>query len=271
MKVIATIAAKEFIDGFRHRWLVFASLIFALLSLAVTFLGPAIGGSFALPQLPTTISALATLAAFIIPLIAILLGHDAFVGEQEGGTLLLLLSYPISRWQLLLGKALGQGAILTATVVIGFGITMIALIGLQVAGVVELLAAFAVFMLAASLLAWAFLLLSYCVSLLVSSKGRALVVSALLWFVLVLLYDMVLLSLIVAEAKGGIIRGLILFNPVDLFRLVNLLFVGDVSVSGVLSLITNNSISVPLMWASFGLWIAALLGIGHWLFKRKAI
>lgn len=53
-----------------------------------------------------------TLGVFLIPLIAVLISYDAFVGEQEHGTLILLLTYPLSRPALLTGKLLGQSAAL---------------------------------------------------------------------------------------------------------------------------------------------------------------
>ena len=49
---------------------------------------------------------------FLLPLIALLISHDAIVGEMERGTMLLLLSYPVGRWQVLLGKFVGHLAIL---------------------------------------------------------------------------------------------------------------------------------------------------------------
>jgi ABC-type Na+ efflux pump permease subunit len=42
--------------------------------------------------------------------IALLISHDAIVGEMERGTMLLLLSYPVGRWQVLIGKFVGISA-----------------------------------------------------------------------------------------------------------------------------------------------------------------
>lgn len=269
---VALVAHKEFIDGFRHRWVVFASLSFALLSLAVAFLGSAVSGQLSTPELAPTISALATLAALVIPLLAVLLGHDSFVGELEGGTLLLLLSYPISRWQLLFGKFLGQGAVLATTCLIGFGVTAVAL-GFVVGTdqLLELTAAFALFIFSSALLACTFLLVSYLVSLAVSTKGRAMAICLLLWFVLVLLYDLVLLGLIVAEGSESWVRALMMANPVDLFRLSNLVYVEHQSVSGVLSLVTSQNSNLWLMLLLMFAWSAAGLFAGWQIFKRKRV
>lgn len=53
---------------------------------------------------------------YLVPLIAVLLGYDAIVGEQEGGLLELLLSMPITRLAILLGKYLGLSAALAGAI-----------------------------------------------------------------------------------------------------------------------------------------------------------
>jgi len=50
-----------------------------------------------------------------------ILGYDAIVGEKELGSLELLLSMPITRFEILLGKYFGLSAALASATVIGFG------------------------------------------------------------------------------------------------------------------------------------------------------
>ena len=121
MSQIFTVASKEFHDGLRNRWLVSITIIFALLSIGLTYFGAAAAGTIGITSLSTTIASLASLAVFLIPLIALLLSYDSFVGEQESGTLLLLLTYPLSKTQLLLGKFIGQGGIIALAIFLGFG------------------------------------------------------------------------------------------------------------------------------------------------------
>ena len=85
MKQILTVASKEFHDGLRNRWLVSITLIFAILSLGLSYYGAAASGSIGVASLSTTIASLASLAVFLIPLIALLVSYDSFVGEQESG------------------------------------------------------------------------------------------------------------------------------------------------------------------------------------------
>ncbi|HCH70803.1 MAG TPA: hypothetical protein DE042_10140, partial [Colwellia sp.] len=75
MKEMLTVANKEFYDGFRNRWLVSITLIFALLSVGLTYFGAAASGSVGVTSLSTTVASLASLAVFLIPLIALLLSY----------------------------------------------------------------------------------------------------------------------------------------------------------------------------------------------------
>lgn len=68
----------------------------------------AIGGSFAYPPLSVVMNS-CDLTVFLLPLLAILLSYDAFVGELEGGMLILMLTYPVTRTAFYLVKPLGKG------------------------------------------------------------------------------------------------------------------------------------------------------------------
>jgi len=52
----------------------------------------------------TYFASLVSLAIYLVPLISLILGYDAIVGERERGSLDLLLALPITRLELLLGK-----------------------------------------------------------------------------------------------------------------------------------------------------------------------
>ena len=99
MTPVIAVALKEFQDGIRNSWLVSITCIFALLSIGLSYYGTVASGHIGSPSLSSTIASLSSLSVFIIPLIALLLCYDSFVGEQESGTLLLLMTYPISHSQ----------------------------------------------------------------------------------------------------------------------------------------------------------------------------
>ncbi len=112
MNGVLTVARKEIRQAVRNRWVLASTLLLAALALSLTFLGSAPTGTVGVRALDVVIVSLSSLTIFLIPLIALLISHDAIVGDMERGTMLLLLSYPVARWQVLLGKFLGHLAVL---------------------------------------------------------------------------------------------------------------------------------------------------------------
>ena len=102
MRNVLLIAGKEIQESLRNRWVLATTLLLAALALTLTLLGSAPTGSVGVRPLDVVIVSLSSLSVFLLPLIALLISHDAIVGEIERGTMLLLLSYPVGRWQVLL-------------------------------------------------------------------------------------------------------------------------------------------------------------------------
>lgn len=273
MNAIWNIARKEFSDGLRNRWLLAISLLFAVLAVGIAWLGAAASGQLGFTSIPATIASLASLATFLMPLIALLLAYDAIVGEDEGGTLMLLLTYPLGRGQILLGKFLGHGLILALAVLIGFGCAMLA-----IALLVEeielglLLWAFGRFMLSSTLLGWVFLAMAYVLSSKVSEKSSAAGLALGVWFLFVLVFDLVLLALLVfseGQLSPQLLPWLLLLNPADLYRLVNLAGFDGTGAMGVLSLGAELPMPVAALWGCLLLWVAASLSLAYGVFRRR--
>lgn len=112
MNPVWIITGKEVRDSLRNRWVLAAALLLAALALSLGFLGSSPTGSVKVDPLTVTVVSLSSLSIFLIPLIAMLLSYDALIGEIERGTMALLLSYPISRNQILAGKFIGHLIIL---------------------------------------------------------------------------------------------------------------------------------------------------------------
>ncbi|MCP2072955.1 UNVERIFIED_ORG: Cu-processing system permease protein [Pseudomonas lini] len=274
MNPIWNMARKEFSDGLRNRWLLAISLLFAALAIGIAWLGAAASGQLGFTSVPATVASLASLATFLMPLIALLLAYDAIVGEDESGTLLLLLTYPLGRGQLLLGKFVGQGLILTLATLIGFGCAMLA-IALLVDDIELslLLWAFGRFMLSTTLLGWGFLGLAYVLSSLSAEKSTAAGLALGVWFFFVLVFDLVLLALLVLSEgrfSPDLLPWLLLFNPTDVYRLINLSgFDPASSGAAVLTLGSDLPVSGPLLWVCLWLWVALPLWLAYRLFNRR--
>ena len=270
MNAVVGLAVNEFRLGLRNRWVALAILLLGGLALALALLGTAPAGTTGVDPLTATSISLASLSIYLLPLIALLLAHDAIAGEQERGTLLLLLTYPMPRWQLLAGKFLGHGLVLALATVIGYGLAAIVLWGGSAAG----LGIFLRMLGSSLLLGFAFLAIGYAISAWCSETSAAAGVALVVWLGLVLLYDLGLLALLVADQSGLIgehtLPALLLANPADAYRLYNLVSLPEsAALSGMAGL--ADQITLPSIAPLLALiaWTLAPLGLAAWRLQRR--
>lgn len=266
---IATIAQKEFWDRIRNRWVLSVSLILVCFAAAISYLGTAQQGSIGFISLEVTIASLVSLAIYLIPLIALILGYDAIVGEKERGLLDLLLSLPITRTELLLGKYLGLSAALAFTIVCGFG-----LVGIFLSYYVDIrgLLDYAGFVISAVLMGMAFLSMALLLSVTTDSKVVASGIAIALWFFFVLIYDMLLLGLLVAtdgHLTNMVFGFLLMANPADIFRIVNILGMEDVKILyGLATVLPKSLTSTWTLILCMLLWIVTPVAAAMWKFRQ---
>lgn len=277
MNPIITIALKEFKDGLRNRWMLAMTLVFALFSLGLSFLGSAASGTLGFASLASTLVSLSSLAVILIPLIALMVAYQAFVGEYEQGTLLLLLTYPLKRSQILLGKFFGQAGILAGAAILGFGAAGLAIFFTSELSGQEIFAAFSGFIVSAILLGWIFIALAYVISLSVNEKSAAAGLALLIWFLFVLVFDLVLLAVLVAtegELDADFMSGLLLLNPTDVFRLINYQLAdpeGLANYGGALQVLQDAPPSISSLFLILLTWLLAPLGLAGWIFQKRSI
>lgn len=276
MNSVITIAAKEIQQAIRNRWVLAATLLLAGLALSLTFLGSAPTGTVGARALDVVIVSLSSLTIFLIPLIALLIAHDAIVGDMERGTMLLLLSYPVARWQVLLGKFLGHLAVLAFATCLGYGAAAAALPITGSSFDSEGLAAFAAMIGSSILLGAVFVAIGYLVSAVVRDRGTAAGLCIGLWLALVLIYDMALLGLLVLDQgrniSGGMLNALLLLNPTDAYRLFNLTGFANVSLfSGMAGLAGSSTLSVQALLTALVLWILVPLAGAALAISRREL
>ena len=265
---IGTIAGKEFWDRIRNRWILAVALVFTVFALAIAYFGGAQQGAVGFRSIEFTIASLVSLVIYLIPLIALILGFDAIVGERERGSLDLLLSMPITRFELLLGKYLGLAAALAFSTLAGFGLVAVVLSTQLDLG--ALLHYFG-FMLSSVLLGMAFLSLAVMVSVFAADRTRASGMAIALWFFFVLVFDLLLLGALVITGGsygGEIFPYLLLANPADVFRVLNIFTLNDVRTLYGLATVFPPTLANPWLLGLVMLaWIAAPLGIATWRFR----
>ena len=271
MNAVVSLAANEFRLGLRNRWVALAILLLGGLALALALLGTAPGGTSGVDPLTATSVSLASLSIYLLPLIALLLAHDAIAGEQERGTLLLLLTYPMARWQLIIGKFFGHSLVLALACIIGYGLAAVALWGGSASGIDIFFR-----MLGSSLLlAMAFLAIGYAISACCTETSAAAGTALAAWLVLVLLYDLSLLALLVAD-DGGLINeqllpALLLANPADSYRLFNLISLPETAMlTGMAGVMDQLALPALLPLLTLILWIVGPLGLAGWLLQKRS-
>ena len=239
----------------------------------VDLLGNAPGGEVSVGALSVVTVSLASLSIFLLPLIALLLGHDAIVGEAERGTLMLTLSYPVTRGQFLMGKFLGHMGIIGFAVLMGYGAAAL-VVGLRSgAPGTDAITAFAALVGSALLMSAIFLALGYISSVLVKERATAIGLAIGIWLIFVIIYDLLFLGLLVLAGENlpsWLVTGLFFLNPADLFRLLNLTSTEAMALaSGMGS--AGTDIGHELLVLVMMLWLVAGLG-GCWLiFRRKEL
>lgn len=276
MNAVMTVALKEIQQAVRNRWVLAATLLLAGLALSLTFLGSAPTGNVGVRALDVVIVSLSSLTIFLVPLIALLIAHDAVVGDMERGTMLLLLSYPVARWQVLLGKFLGHLAVLAFATCLGYGAAAAALLATGSRLDQDSLLAFAAMIGSSVLLGAVFVAIGYLISALARDRGTAAGVCIGLWLLLVLLYDMALLGLLVLDQGRNISRealnALLLLNPTDVYRLFNLTGFANVSTfAGMAGLAGSATLSAQTLVAALMLWTLIPLGLAALAFSRREL
>ena len=218
---IFTVAAKEFRDRIRNRWVLAVALVFAVFSLVIAYFG----------------------------------------GAQQGAV-------PITRLELLLGKYLGLAAALTLSTLVGFGLVAVLLYQhVSWAGLYHYIG----FMISSVLLGLAFLSLAVLVSVIARDRTRASGLAIAMWFFFVLVFDLLLLGVLVATGGsfgGDAFAWLLLLNPADVFRILNVFSLDDVrTLYGLASIVPPSLGSPTVMGGVMLAWIVLPLALARWRFK----
>lgn len=270
MNRILASARIEFIIALRNRWVTISVGMMVLFSLVLSAAGSAPTGALGVDKLSITVASLTSLAVYLVPLVALLMSFDAIAGEIERGTLPLVLTYPIARSELVLGKFIAHLAILAIAVAAGYGIAAIAAIATDPNALVGFPALVRLFW-SSLLLGATFLGIGYGISAFARRPGAAAGLVIGLWLVLIVLYDLGLLAAIVADDGGTFptqyFPWLLLGNPADAFRIYNLA-VSDATSAA--SGLTGAANSIPAVHAliSILVWPVIASAIAWLTFRR---
>ncbi|NIV74095.1 MAG: ABC transporter permease subunit, partial [Gammaproteobacteria bacterium] len=232
-------------------------------------------GTVSANALSVSVASLSSLSVYLLPLIALMLAFPALVGELERGTLLLLLTYPVARWQIVVGKFTGHLAILLLAVGVGYGVPAL-VTGFRGEGAWVGWEGYLAMMGSSVLLGAAFIALGYVVSASVRERATAAGLAIAVWLVFVVLYDIGLLGLLLADTdqriSPGLFSGLMLVNPTDAYRIFNLMGSDGASmVAGLAGLADQVRLGSALPLAVILLWVVAPLAAATAIFYRREV
>ena len=290
---LLTIALKEFRDRMRSGWVVACVLVWLGAIALTSLLGLVQMGRIGVLGYERTTVTLLNLTQYLVPLLGLLVGHDLIVREREERTLHLVLASGVTRARLLLGKFLGGAVTVAMPLLIGFTMAgvMIGIAARDRDWTPFLKLAFS-----GLLLGIIFCGVGVLASTFSRSRVQALVTALLAWCIAVFAFDLVALGIITStkavhaaqeievfceathvnsgadihrafdtatvsaaretsQTADGVLAW-VWFNPVDVFRLVNL-----PSALG---------LNVPVTGAlfSFIAWLALVLAAATWRLNR---
>lgn len=277
MNALVIIFHREIVDSLRNKWVIAITVLLAVLALSLGFMGNAPTGShIQVNPLTLTVVSLSSLSIFLIPLIAMLLSYDTIVGEVERGTMALLLSYPVTRSHVLLAKFLGHLGTLCIATILGYGLAGLTLQWAHNSFNAHAWLPFMQLIVASILLGACFLTLGYTISAIAKERATAAGLAIAIWLFFVVIFDLLLLGLLVADQGRWIhpstLNQLLLLNPTDVYRLLNLTGYESISVhAGMLTNSSGTPISAGLLWAVQILWIVLPFGCAAFAFSRKQL
>jgi Cu-processing system permease protein len=265
MKSIWVIAKREFLDAIRNRWFFFFAILFILLDSTIAYSGITGGrdNTFFRPAL-----SLLNLVLILVPFMALIMGANSFTGARESWELLLI--QPISRKEAILGKYLGLGAAITATLLLGFicaGIILILNLGF------DEISHFLFLIFLSVLLSLTFLSIASLCSIILGEKAKSIGISFVLWLWFVIIYDFILIGLTLS--LGEVIVALLFLNPADLVRTTFITSLGSAALVGPAGAMLNKTFGsltgMVLSLTTLLAWLVIPLYVAIYLFERKDI
>lgn len=269
---ILVIAWHEFLINRRNRWVVSFAVLFASLTLAVAYFGMVTSGYAGFQDFTRTAASLVNLGGFLIPLFALVLGVFSFITHPE--YLELLVTQPVSRARVLLGRYLGLSATVLAAAAVGFGLPgVVVALAAGTEGALRYLAVVAYL----SLLSVAFTGIALLLTLLARRRQIALGIAIAVWIFYELVYGVLMLASTLyfplAVLQPGLLFGLF-GNPVDLARVLSLLQVGGPHLFGpagatLVKLAGSVTVATAAGAAGLLLWVLAPVALAVQVFKKQ--
>lgn len=267
-----TVARRELREAVTSRWFVLYTIAFAVLGLAVSYISAAGSGGIGLSGFGRTTAGLINLVLLMVPLMALTAGAGTIASDRERGMLPYLLSQPVSRTEVLLGKYLGLAAALVACITLGLGVCALILAWkgqstkpqsiLWLAGL-------------SVCLALGMLSLGVLISTLARKASVAVGTAVFFWLTLVFVSDLGLMAGTLAmKLRIEELFAISLLNPLQVFKMWSLHSIeASLDVLGPAGLYASEEFGSrlsPMFAGALAAWIAIPLALAACIFARRA-
>jgi ABC-type transport system involved in multi-copper enzyme maturation permease subunit len=272
------IAKKEYLDKVRNKWILALSILFAVFGILLAYLGAAQRGEVGIRGFQDAVMFLSSLMALLIPLIALILGYGTVAGEDENGSLGLVMSLAVTRNDIILGKFLGLGAVLATTVLVGLGTAGIVIAAL--AGAADW-PAYLAFVGVGILLGLVYLALAILLSSKLKRRSTAIGGAVFIFFLFSTIYDLIIYGIYIGT--GGSLSFMdpefelpdwvwtaFAVNPSDSAQFAAFKAAGIQEAAGYV-FATPDFLTMPLLAAILVAWTLIPLALAFVLFSRRDV
>jgi len=268
---IILVAKQEFLLNRRNKWVAIFAITFALLTLFISYFGMVTSGYSGFQDFARTSTSLIKLSGFLIPLFSLLVGAFSFISHPE--YMELLISQPLTRSQVIIGKFLGLTFTLIGATIIGFTIPGV-IISLSIGTEGALGYTATVFFII--LQGLIFLGCAIMIAQLTKRQQLAIGISIGVWIFFEVIYGMIILGTTI-YIEADILKYVLLFsligNPIDIARVLSLIAVGGLEFFGpagasMYKIIGSQSLVMVYGLCALALWIVLPLIISINLFKK---
>ena len=221
LRNILILAGKETRESLKNRWFVLYTVSFSVLAVLILSIAPGRGEIAGVSGYGRTAASLINLVLLFVPLIALITGAISISGERENGTLQYLLSHPVTKSEVFVGKFCGILIPICFSISLGFGL---AGIGVALRGGSGNSAEFVLTVLLSALLAASLLSVGFVVSVFSGRSSKAIGVAVFLWLLFIVLGDLGIMGTAAAMDLGiKQVFVLALLNPAEVFKIASLL------------------------------------------------
>ena len=268
------IVQKEAKDSLSNKWFVIYTLSLTVLAVLLVYLGYSKGSLIGYRGYGKTAASLINLILFFIPLIALVTGSISISGEREGKTLPYLLSHPVNKIEIIIGKYLGILISITLAIFLSFGLAglLIYIKGTNESSVNYILTTFLSVLLAASLLSLGFLISTFN-----SRVSKSISIGILVWFIFLIVGDLGIIGASTAMNLGvKEMFYLAIINPLEAYKIASILtltprfeILGPAGVYALNSLGKTNLFLLLILIQLAWLFVPIILSIFHFCYFKK--